>query len=328
MKTLKPLPLRTSDYSDVRKQLEAIFYKIVFKPVVDLLAPHNAQVRVAAKELRNAVVAPVVAAIRAGRIQYADDTFSGDFNAEISKALRSYGAQYNKQQKTFTIVPQDLPVEVLAASNEYAQAAKDLHDQLDTVLKGIERNLEQLTGEVDASMVISTSEEKFNRAYAEAIGKEELSDRAKRELASDYSTNMKLWIQKWCKETIQDLRVSVAQNAKQGYRFDKLVDRVQNRYDVSKTKAEFLSRQETALFTSKHRQQRFEDAGITSYVWQTAGDVNVRDSHKKLNGKIFEYANPPIVDESTGRRANAGEDFNCRCVANPILPGVLADAKP
>lgn len=326
METLKSQPLRLSDYSDMRSQLETAFYELVFKPIVDLLAPHNAQVRTAARELRNAVVAPVVAGIRSGKIQYVDNAFSGDFNAEISKALKSYGAQYDKQRKTFTIAPQDLPMEVLAAVNEYADAAKDLHVRLDSLLKKLERNMEAAVREkeIDSTRVIGKMEKGFNKAYSEAIGKEELSDRAKKELADDYSHNMKLWIQKWCRETIQDLRVSVEKNAKDGYRFDRLVDRVQNRYDVSKTKAEFLARQETALFVSKHRQQRFEDVGITSYVWQTADDSNVRDSHKKLDGKIFEYANPPIVDEATGRRANAGEDFNCRCVANPILPGVTS----
>lgn len=326
MKILRGQPLREDTYSNVVEQLEVIFYRIVFKPIVDLLAPHNAQVRVAAKEMRNAVVAPVVAAIRAGKIQHSEGTFSGDFSATTSKALRSYGADWNKVQKTFTIEESALPIEVLAAVNEYAGAAKDLHDELAKRLDEIQRGLESAvdSNTVDAKVVVGKMEKGFNKTYGEAVGREELSDRASESLSDNYTDNMKLWIKKWCAETITDLRGIVEVNAKEGYRFDRLIPRIQGRYDVSKTKASFLARQETALLVSKHRQERFADVGITSYIWRTAGDADVRDDHKKLNGREFEYANPPIVDEATGRRANAGEDFNCRCVAEPVMPGVLA----
>lgn len=328
MKLLKPQKLHESDYSNVEEQLRAIFYELIFNPIVSLLAPHNAQVKSAARELRNAVVAPVVAAIRSGKIQYVNDTFSGNFNAEISKALRSYGANYNKLQGTFTIVPQDLPMEVLAAVNEYAKAAEDLHDDLAKVLKNLEHGLGDAVNKkmVDATVVVGKMEKGFNKVYGEAIGREELSDRAKRELSKDYSDNMKLWIKKFSRETIQELRGTVEENAAAGYRFDHLIDKIQNRYDVSKTKASFLARQETALFVSKHREQRFTDVGITEYIWRTAGDATVREDHKHLNGKTFSYAEPPVVDVASGRRANPGCDYNCRCVDEPILTGVLASA--
>lgn len=328
MKTLKPQKLHESDYIGVQRQLEKLFYDLVFRPVVELLSPHNAQVRTAARELRNAIVAPVVAGIRSGRIQYVEDTFSGDFNAPISKALKSYGARYNKRLGTFTILPQDLPSEVLEAANEYADEAKKLYVALNKRLIEIERGLVGNVADnpIDARGLVVKMEIGFNKTYGEAIGREELSDRAKLELSSDYSENMELWIKNWCEEAIKDLRGEVEENAASGYRFDHLVDRIQGRFDVSKTKAEFLARQETGLFVSKHRQQRFEDAGITEYVWQTAGDSRVRKDHEHLDGKVFEYAKPPIVDVATGRRANPGCDYNCRCIDNPVLPGVLTNA--
>jgi uncharacterized protein with gpF-like domain len=38
-----------------------------------------------------------------------------------------------------------------------------------------------------------------------------------------------------------------------------------------------------------------------------------------MNGKIFSFDNPPVVDKKTGRKANHSEDYNCRCVAIPAL---------
>ncbi|GAG93926.1 unnamed protein product, partial [marine sediment metagenome] len=74
------------------------------------------------------------------------------------------------------------------------------------------------------------------------------------------------------------------------------------------------------FFVSEYKQQRYLDIGITKYEWSTSNDERVRDDHKQLDGKIFSFKTPPVVDRRTGRRANPAEDFGCRCVAIPILP--------
>ncbi len=48
----------------------------------------------------------------------------------------------------------------------------------------------------------------------------------------------------------------------------------------------------------------------THYVWRTRSDGKVRDSHRANDGKIFSWDSPP----ATG---HPGEDFGCRCVAEP-----------
>lgn len=66
-------------------------------------------------------------------------------------------------------------------------------------------------------------------------------------------------------------------------------------------------------------------AQATQYIWHTQGDDKVRESHAANDGGIFSYDNPP----STG---NPGEDFGCRCWAEPFvnerteLKNALADA--
>lgn len=310
-----------------------IFYDIIFKPLVDLLAPHNKQVKIASKELKNSSVRlnakfdPIVAGINSGRIQYVDSIFSGDFNASISKALKSYGATFNKRTKTFALAPEFLPAEILEAAENYAAEARNLHDALRDKLSSIERSLswEVSKKKVDAGKVVSTLDDKFDDEYSKALDTKELSERGRKNLAEDYANNMSLWVKKFSADTIKELRTAVEDNATTGYRFDELIDRIQDRYAVSRSKAKFLARNETSLYVSKHRQARFADVGITKYIWRTAGDGRVREDHKHLNGKEFEYKNPPIVDIATGRRANPGEDYLCRCVAEPVLPSVLTE---
>ena len=45
--------------------------------------------------------------------------------------------------------------------------------------------------------------------------------------------------------------------------------------------------------------------------------------HKELNarsekGEIFDFRYPPI-DDPNGSRHNPGENYNCRCVAIPVI---------
>lgn len=335
MRTLKPQRLPASAYSDMERQLKAAFYEMLFRPVVELLAPRSAQVKKVARdmknssELANAKYDPIVSGINSGAIQYVDGVFSGNFSSATSKALRSYGAKWNKSTGTFAVVKEDLPQEVLDAAGKYAVAARDLHVALLARLADIQRGLEGQVNKklVDATLVISKAERSFNSAYGEAIGKVELSEGAREALDREYADNMKLWIKKFSEDTIKELRGDVQENARQGYRFDHLVERIQNRYDVSQTKAEFLARQETSLFVSKHREQRFSEVGITHYVWQTAGDAEVREGHSELNGRTFSFKDKaPARYMSVDQPCNPGEDYNCRCVAAPIVTEELEEA--
>jgi SPP1 gp7 family putative phage head morphogenesis protein len=60
-------------------------------------------------------------------------------------------------------------------------------------------------------------------------------------------------------------------------------------------------------------------------MWSTSHDRRVRDSHKELNGRVFTWDNPPIVDPARGRRAHPGQDYGCRCVAVPVMARQLKE---
>jgi hypothetical protein len=50
-------------------------------------------------------------------------------------------------------------------------------------------------------------------------------------------------------------------------------------------------------------------AGITHYIWRTMQDEDVRESHAAMEGQIFAFDAPPIVDE--GGSYNPGGVYNC-----------------
>lgn len=51
------------------------------------------------------------------------------------------------------------------------------------------------------------------------------------------------------------------------------------------------------------------------YIWRTKGDDKVRDRHKERDGKVFNWHIPP-------EGGHPGEDYNCRCWAEPYVPKI------
>ena len=78
-------------------------------------------------------------------------------------------------------------------------------------------------------------------------------------------------------------------------------------------RARLIARDQTSKLNSALNQQRSQNLGIEEYIWRTAGDERVRDSHKSKNGKTFRWDDPP---KDTG---HPGEDIQCRCVAQSII---------
>lgn len=328
MKTLPSQRLRDSDYADMTAQVKAIFTSSVFQPLLDLIAKMNAAVSFASpkKVLWNAAEDALRDALRTGRVQYKLGIFSGQFNSEISKALRALGAVINKRDGTFRMDPGKVPGWVSAQAGAYQVNARELNEALKAKLARMMADIDSIIDkkQVNAKGTVERIEQGFKAAGKKLEVFPQLSTDSIERLAKEYSTNMDLWIRRFSRSMILELREKVEDNAQQGYRFDRLISGIRDRYSVTENKARFLARQETALFMSQYRRERFSEAGVQRYKWSTSRDERVRTSHKGLNGKIFRYDDPPIVDPATGRRANPGQDFNCRCVDIPILEPAVA----
>ena len=79
-------------------------------------------------------------------------------------------------------------------------------------------------------------------------------------------------------------------------------------------------------FAGLINQLRQEDLGIEQYIWRSQDDAKVPDSHAAYDDRVFRWADPP-------EGGHPGEAYNCRCNAEPVLPGVqsnvvLADFAP
>lgn len=105
-----------------------------------------------------------------------------------------------------------------------------------------------------------------------------------------------------------------------------LAGRIQEITGVSKYRASVIARDQTSKLASQMAQARQEDAGITHYIWRTAGDQRVvgkpgglypegntkHGNHYERDGQPFAWNDPP----SDG---HPGSAICCRCVAMPVL---------
>lgn len=321
--------LNLAHYEEMERQVMAIFKSVLFDPIVSVIQAKHPTYPTGRILNTNDALAE---AMRVGQIQYDDGVFSGQFSAKTSRALRALGATFDQRSKTFKLNPALVPTDVKSNAAAYLMQAEATNRAIQRRLDEVQDNLDHLLDvkQVKSKGLVDRVVSDFHSVAKKIEIPMNLSDAARDRLAAGYTENMKLWIKKWCEEEITELRDRVEANAVEGYRFDNLVAQIQGRFSVSQSKAKFLARQETALFVSKFRKERFSESGVTRYKWSTSHDERVRpapwvkgrarlDNHRILDGKIFSYDNPPVVDVGTGRRANPGEDYNCRCVDIPIL---------
>lgn len=79
---------------------------------------------------------------------------------------------------------------------------------------------------------------------------------------------------------------------------------------IEKRRAQLIARNAPLQYSgalTKHHQM---SAGIKSYIWQSSRDERVRDSHRRLDGEIFDW---------NSRRPHPRSEVNCRCDAVPLL---------
>jgi SPP1 gp7 family putative phage head morphogenesis protein len=88
--------------------------------------------------------------------------------------------------------------------------------------------------------------------------------------------------------------------------------------DVSAARATLIARTEVARTASVLTESRARHIGSEGYIWRTAGDSDVRDSHRQMNGKFVRWDEPPTL--SDGTVTHAGQIYNCRCYPEPVIP--------
>jgi SPP1 gp7 family putative phage head morphogenesis protein len=117
--------------------------------------------------------------------------------------------------------------------------------------------------------------------------------------------------------------VLAAQQA--GSRADTIAKMMRSRFpELLKSRVNLIARTETAKVSTALTEARCDELGVEFYIWRTSKDKRVRDSHRKMDGVVVPWAQPPspealIGEASTLGRYHAGECPNCRCTQIVVL---------
>jgi SPP1 gp7 family putative phage head morphogenesis protein len=126
----------------------------------------------------------------------------------------------------------------------------------------------------------------------------------------------------------QYLRVSVnrqiAEAQREGLRPETIAKQLLARVpQLTRSRARLIARTEVAKATTGLTEARSEEMGIGWYLWSTSRDSRVRPSHRKMENVLVAWNDPPapelLVGEQSAGRYHAGEIYNCRCDAQPVV---------
>lgn len=317
-KTLKPV-VHKDEYTElVEKEVNAFFAEI-FEPLFGLLPRADTR--------ENASFSALRAALENGKLYYSGEGFHGELSAAVSKELRALGAEFS--EGTFRITLNQLPLDLRMLISAAKTKAEDLHHEILNTLNAMEGAVPiaatglTFTGAVDR--IVQDLQKQFFESITAEVDSGSLAVPAnltpeiERVMRETLTLNTDIEVKNFTAEQIAELRAKVQQNLFQGGRPDRLEGIIQTQFGVNQRKARFIAENETSLAVSKFREERYKALGSKEYKWSTSHDSKVRHDHKLLDGRTFFWDTPPVVDIPTGRRRNPGEDYNCRCVALPII---------
>lgn len=124
--------------------------------------------------------------------------------------------------------------------------------------------------------------------------------------------------------TIKTIPLSAATKAqalavdavKNSLRADDITAEIAKIGGASEYEATRIARTEIAKTNAGLTAERSREVGCDEYIWRCVSDSNSRESHAEMDGELCRFSNPPVID---GEQYNAGEIYNCRCFAEPVI---------
>lgn len=319
---LQPIRETTSDYDAFEKEIMRLFREEIYLPLMQELY-FDFKVSNSLQDIHDA--------LQSGKISFDRGRFTGQFDTAVIRELKRLGAKWDRKQGSFAIPLKDLPPALRGSVAAGDRAAQKIFERIDAKLAKLLP--EEIAGKIKIQNLFKRSiwktEADFKKTTKAITVKYQMTEDQVDRMAREWTNNAELYIQKFTKKETVELRNRIKLRVLAGERSAGIAKEIQASYGVSQNKAKFLARQEVALMQAQYKQMRYEEIGITEYIWtclkspkdktpdqHTPG--NVRYYHGLLDGKTCSWGSPPVVDEK-GNRKHPGQDYNCRCYPKPVV---------
>lgn len=327
---LKPITVKTTWPVELASILKKLLYEAIYADLLEVID----------EPLTNSKKTTVETYIEKGQIFYDGKILKGKISLLVSKEMKEMGAVWSKKEKGWQITWDKIPsylqlaiakeniknqktverllrnLENIPSKIQQKLAGMDLKKPMDRLYQKIKRDFK---GTVIDRLSLLPNISKEQRIYIDDHYVESLVLPIRDKTVADVKAGIAKAVTNFGDDEIIKLRKQIEKHVKNGIPRKSLEKFVNARLKVGKKRARFIARQETSLFTTAFKTAHYQASGIKKYKWRTVGDGAVRHDHERLNGRIFAYDKPPIVDQETGRTGNPGQDYNCRCVDSPII---------
>lgn len=314
---LKPIKYKKQYEIAIANKITIWLWNVIYKPCFDILKQpiQNSQ-----DIIQDAIIN--------GSIWYENGYFfaKGNFSNAIAKKLEELGAKWQQSKKAYYLAKEKLPMGLIWAidtnkARVYAKAYA-VSEYLLSVINNFDKFIEKLVfNETVNAIMLNLQERVYSNAKKNNIEliTPKLDNFMKEEIAKRYTKNLDFWIKDRTKDQIVKMREQVSIMANTGKSVKSIADYIQKEFGIDQRHAKFLARNESAIATTSYLISKYTQEGFRSYKWHSIGDERTRELHRELNGHIFQFDNPPIIDQRTGQRGNPGETYNCRCTFSPII---------
>ena len=126
-------------------------------------------------------------------------------------------------------------------------------------------------------------------------------------------------------ENIQQIQGDVMRSITQGEGLKDLLPALREREVKVKNWAHNVALDQTRKVYGTINRTRMQEVGVKKFEWVHSGGSNEPRKHHMmrfpagLNGGIFSYDNPPIIDPRTGERGFPSQAPFCGCIERPIV---------
>lgn len=112
----------------------------------------------------------------------------------------------------------------------------------------------------------------------------------------------------------------VMRAVQKGSDLQELTEVLEGRYQVTRSRAELIARDQNAKANSVMNRARQRELGIQRAIWRhTPSSVNPRESHLDADGTEYDLQQGCLID---GELIFPGELINCGCVSESVIPGL------
>lgn len=121
-------------------------------------------------------------------------------------------------------------------------------------------------------------------------------------------------------EYLKNVEGSVMRSITSGNGLADLVPALEKYEGYTHRKAKNVALDQTRKTYNAINRERMTEIGVKRFQWiHSGGGAEPRPLHVAMDGEIFSFDNPPIIDEKTGERGIPGQAINCRCTMAPVF---------